>query len=88
MFSKGDQRLWLKIEVVHGKNASECYRGLLEACVTNTLPYRTVEQWVKAFRSGRNETADLQRTGQPSIPKKQIYTLSSFLTTYTPGNYP
>ena len=52
----------------------------MEACVTNALPYRTVERWVKAFRSGRNETADLQRTGRPSNPKEQIDTLSSLLT--------
>ncbi|XP_035213421.1 protein GVQW3-like [Stegodyphus dumicola] len=80
MFSKGDQRSWLKIEVACGKNATECYRGLVETCSTNALPYRTAARRVKAFRSGRNETADLQRTGRPSIPQEQIDILSSLLT--------
>ncbi|XP_035214373.1 uncharacterized protein LOC118188118 [Stegodyphus dumicola] len=79
MFSKGDQPLWLKIEVARGKNATECYRELVEACGTNPLPYSTVARWVQAFRSGRNETADLQRTGQSSIPQEQIGILSGLL---------
>ncbi|XP_035213128.1 uncharacterized protein LOC118187059 [Stegodyphus dumicola] len=77
MFSKGDQRSRLKIEVARGKNATDCYRGLVETCGTNALPYRTVARWVQAFRSGRNETADLQRTGRRS---EQIDILSGLLT--------
>ncbi|GBN24285.1 hypothetical protein AVEN_51295-1, partial [Araneus ventricosus] len=52
-----------------GKSASECYDGLLEAYGDNSLPYRKVTRWVKALREGLNETADLHRTGRPSIPQ-------------------
>ncbi|XP_035218137.1 uncharacterized protein LOC118191444 [Stegodyphus dumicola] len=44
----------------------------------NALPYRA--RWVQAFRSGRNETADLQHTRRPSIPQEQIDILSGLLT--------
>ncbi|GFX13231.1 hypothetical protein TNCV_2989951 [Trichonephila clavipes] len=37
------------------------------------------DHWIKGFRSGQNETADLQSTGRLSIPQDQIYTLSGLL---------
>ncbi|GFU39358.1 hypothetical protein NPIL_561511 [Nephila pilipes] len=52
MVTKGDQRSRNKIESSHGRNASECYHGLCEACGDNMLPYRTVARWVEAFHSG------------------------------------
>lgn len=30
MLTKDDQQSWIKMEVVHGKNASKCYRGLVK----------------------------------------------------------
>ena len=42
MFSKLEQRTWIKIEVARGKNARECHSGLREACGNEALPYRTV----------------------------------------------
>ncbi|GBM89670.1 hypothetical protein AVEN_2288-1 [Araneus ventricosus] len=69
MSTNGEQRSWIKIEVARGKNASECYLGLREACA---LPYKMLAGWVKVFYAGRNETADLHRTDRPSIPQHQI----------------
>ncbi|GBM14561.1 hypothetical protein AVEN_34976-1 [Araneus ventricosus] len=77
MFTKGDQRAWIKIEVARGKNASECYHGLREACA---LPYSTVTRWVKTFCAGRNATVDLHRTGQSSIPQHEIDIVSSLFS--------
>ncbi|GBM14925.1 hypothetical protein AVEN_213269-1 [Araneus ventricosus] len=77
MFTKYDQRSWIKIEVARGKNASEYSYGLREACA---LPYRTVAGWVKAFRAGRNKIADLHRTIGPSIPQYQIDIVRCFLS--------
>ncbi|GFU47930.1 hypothetical protein TNCV_4967311 [Trichonephila clavipes] len=72
MFSNGDQRSWLKIGVAQGKNTTECNRGLLEVCVEKVLPYIMVARSVKASRSGRNESADLQHANLLSIPYVQI----------------
>ncbi|KAJ4435811.1 hypothetical protein ANN_18430 [Periplaneta americana] len=44
MFTKLEQRSWIKIEVARGHSA--------QACGDAELPYRTVERWVKAFREG------------------------------------
>ncbi|GFU87250.1 hypothetical protein TNCV_738271 [Trichonephila clavipes] len=52
---------------------------LLEACGENTQPYWAVARRVKAFRSSQKETADLQRTGGPSIPQDQIDILNGLL---------
>ncbi|GBM26130.1 hypothetical protein AVEN_87282-1 [Araneus ventricosus] len=45
---------------------------MLQLCKTCALSYRTVARWVKAFRAGRNEPADLHRTSRPFIPQHQI----------------
>ncbi|GFT29491.1 HTH_48 domain-containing protein [Trichonephila clavipes] len=79
MFSKGDQRSWLKIYFDRGKNVTECYPGLLEAYGENAFPYRKVARWVEGFCSSRNETVDLQFKGWLSIPQDQIDILSGFL---------
>ncbi|GBL87777.1 hypothetical protein AVEN_81374-1 [Araneus ventricosus] len=78
--ARGDQPSLIKIEVARGKNASEYYHGLREACGVNALPYRKVTLWVKAFRVGLNETADLHRTGRPSIPQHQADIVSGLLS--------
>ncbi|KAJ4431732.1 hypothetical protein ANN_20334 [Periplaneta americana] len=52
MFTKLEQRSWIKIEVARGRSAQECFQGLREACGDAALPYRTVARWVKAFREG------------------------------------
>lgn len=63
MFIKGGKRSWSKIKKACGKNVRNCYHRLL---------YRTVGLWVKAFRAGRNQTADLPGTGHLSILDHQI----------------
>ncbi|PSN57940.1 hypothetical protein C0J52_00193 [Blattella germanica] len=53
MFTKQDQRSWLKIECARGRYARQCYEILQDVCGENALPYRTVARWVKAFNEGR-----------------------------------
>jgi len=50
MFTKEDQRSWIKIEVARGSSAQTCFQELREACGDAALPYRTVAQWVNFFR--------------------------------------
>jgi hypothetical protein len=72
MFTKLEQRSWIKIQVAHGKNARQCHQGLIEACGNDALPYRMAARWVSAFCSGRDESAHLALTGHPSISDDQI----------------
>ena len=58
MFTKVEQRSWMKIEMERGRTMQECFEGLHEACGDATLPYHKVARWVKAFREGRNSVQD------------------------------
>ena len=58
MFTKQDQRSWIKIEVARGRSAQTCFPGMREARGDAALPYRTVALWVKLFREGRDPIQD------------------------------
>jgi len=81
MFTKLEQRSWLKIEAGRGKTARECYRGLVEVCGTAALPYRTVARWVQAFRAGRQNATDQPRPGRPSATEAQVSSVAKLLET-------
>ena len=53
MFSKYEQRCFIKFQIERGKNARQSHTVLLETCHRETLPYRTVGRWAFAFRRGR-----------------------------------
>ncbi|KAJ4430430.1 hypothetical protein ANN_22646 [Periplaneta americana] len=55
MFSKYEERCFIKIQIARGKNARQCHTALLEACGRETSPYRTVARWKHAFRNGRED---------------------------------
>ena len=67
MFSKLEQRSWIKIEVARGRSTKECFQGPCEACGDAALPYRSVTRSVKAFREGRDAVKDNLRTGRPHM---------------------
>jgi len=78
MFSKQEQRSWIKIECARGHTARQCHQGLQEACGESALPYRTVARWVKAFNEGRQNVADMRRPG-PSVSEEEVYALTALL---------
>ena len=55
MFSKYEQRCFIKIQTARGKNARQCHTALLEASGRGTLPYSTI--------SGRTHFAYQCHTG-------------------------
>ena len=81
MFTKLEQRSWLKIEAGRGKTATECYQGLVEVCGTAALPYRTVARWVQAFRAGRQNATDQPRPRRPSATEAQVSSVATLLET-------
>ncbi|GFU14670.1 HTH_48 domain-containing protein [Trichonephila clavipes] len=56
-----EQRAYIKIAILRGRNAMECHSELVEALGNNALPYRTVERWLGKFQQGRLSTSDEQR---------------------------
>ena len=67
MFTKLDQRSWIKIEVLRGHSIYKYFQGLREACGGAALPYRTVARWIKAFLEGRDPVQGNLRTGRPHM---------------------
>ncbi|GFX94171.1 HTH_48 domain-containing protein [Trichonephila clavipes] len=56
-----EQRAYIKVAVLRGRNAMEWHSELVEALGKNALPYRTVARWVGKFQQGRVSTSDEQR---------------------------
>src|ERR1043166_7500036 len=79
MFSKVEQRSWIKIEVARGRTAKECHQGLVEAAGSCALPYRTVARWVKAFRLGRQNVTHEPRAGRPCVGQDSVNEVSALL---------
>ncbi|PNF32274.1 hypothetical protein B7P43_G16951 [Cryptotermes secundus] len=79
MFSKQEQRSWIKIECARGHTARQCHQGLQEACGESALPYRAVAMWAKAYNEGRQNVADMCRPGHPSVCEEVVFALSALL---------
>ena len=79
MFTKVEQRSWIKIEVARGRSAQECFQGLREACGDAELPYRTVARWIKAFQKGRDAIQDNLRTGRLRLENNTVQLPASLL---------
>ena len=63
--TRHEQRSYVKIAVLRGRNAEGCHSELKEALGNLALPYRTVARWAAAFQRGRVASADMRRTGRP-----------------------
>ena len=63
--TRQEQRYYVKIAVLWGRNAKECHSELTEALGNRALPYRTVARWASAVQCGRVDSADIRRTGCP-----------------------
>ncbi|PSN38055.1 hypothetical protein C0J52_16690 [Blattella germanica] len=58
-----DQRSYIKIETLRGKNPTEIHRALSEVCGELTVDRSTVSRWVHRFRLGRmSRTATDERS--------------------------
>ena len=71
MFSKQEQRSWIKIECARGRTARQCHQGLQEACGESA-------RWVKAFNEGHQNVADMHRPDYPSV-SEEVYALTALL---------
>ena len=53
--TRQEQRSYVKIAVLRGRNAKECHSEPTETLGNRALPYRTVARWAAAFHRGRQE---------------------------------
>ena len=70
--TRQEQRSYVKIAVLRGRNARECHSGLTEALGNRAFPYRTVARWAAAFQCGRVASADMRRTGRPRSGRTDV----------------
>ena len=63
--TRQEQRSYVKIAVLWGRNAKECHSELTEALGNRALPYKTFARWSAAFQCGRVASADMRRAGRP-----------------------
>ena len=77
MFTKLEQRSWIKIEVARCRSTQECFKELRETCGDAVLTYRTVVRWVKAFREGKVAVQDNLHTGRPHVENNTVQLLVS-----------
>ena len=65
--------------MARGRSTQECFQGLRTACGDTALPYRTVTQWVKAFREGRDAVQDNLRIVRLHEENSTVQLLASLL---------
>ena len=70
--TRQEQRSYVKVAALRGRNAKECHSELTEALGKRYLPYRTVVRWAAAFQRGRVASADMRRTGRPRTLRTDI----------------
>ena len=81
MFTKQEQRTWLKFQCARGHTARQCHEGLVEAYGDAGLPYRTVAMWVRVFSEGRDNIEHMARPGRPSVSGEDVEAVSALLDT-------
>ena len=60
-----DQRSYIKIETLLGKNPAEIHSALREVCGEQTVDRSTISRWATRFREGRVSINDDPRPGRP-----------------------
>ncbi|GFR11615.1 HTH_48 domain-containing protein [Trichonephila clavata] len=67
-----EQRAYIKIAFLRGRNEMECHSESMESLGNNALPYRTVARWVGKFQQERASTSDEQCSGRPLIVRTEL----------------
>ena len=81
MFTKQEQRTWLKFQYARGHTARQCHEGLVEAFGNAASPYRTAARWIRAFNEGRDNVEHMARPGRPSDSDEDVEAVSTLLDT-------
>ena len=76
-----DQRSYIKIETLRGKNPTEIHSALREVCGEHTVDRSTVSRWAIHFREGHVTINDDPRPGRPktSTDERSVELVADFL---------
>jgi len=76
-----DQRSYIKIETLRGKNPTEIHSVLREVRCEQTVNRSTVSRWATRFREGRVTINDDERPGRPktSTDERSVKLVEEFL---------
>ena len=66
-----DQRSYIKIETLRGKNPTEIHSALHEVCSEQTVDRSTVSHWATRFHEGRVSINDDPRPGRPKTSRDE-----------------
>ena len=67
-----DQKSYIKILILRGKNPTEIHSALLEVCGEQTVDCSTVSRWATRFREGRVAINDDPRPGRPKTSTDEL----------------
>ena len=76
-----DQKSYIKIETLRGKNPTEIHSALREVCGEQTVERSTVSRWATRFREGRVTLNDHPKPGRPktSTDERSVKLVADFL---------
>ena len=76
-----DQRPYMKVETLRGKNPTEIRSALREVCGDQTVDRSMVSRWADRFREGRVTINDNPRPGRPktSTDERSVKLVANFL---------
>ena len=70
--TRQEQRSYVNIAVLRGRNAKECHSELTEGLDNRALQQRTLARCAAAFQRGRVASADMRRTGRPRAVRPDV----------------
>jgi transposase len=66
-------RTVIKLNVLLGKSALECYKSLKEGLGTHAASYETVCRWVNFIKNVWEQTDDASRSGAPTTATNELH---------------
>ncbi|PRD26579.1 UNVERIFIED_CONTAM: hypothetical protein NCL1_37743 [Trichonephila clavipes] len=78
-----EQRAYIKIIVLRGRNAMECHSEFVESLGNIAQPYRTLARWVGQFQQGRVSTSIEQRSRR-KVSVRKNWSIHRTLPTFRP----
>jgi len=63
--TNGDQRAYIKIEILRGETPAEIHNSLMEVCCVENVDRSTISRWAQCFREGRLSIENDPKSGRP-----------------------
>ena len=63
--TNGDQRAYIKIEILRGETPAEIHNSLMEVCCVENVDRSTISRWAQCFHEVRLSIENDPKSGQP-----------------------